>query len=90
MNPSVRTDEKKAVALKYVRDLPAPFIVAKGRAQLADRLLRIAEEHGVSIMQREQLAETLFEFDIGTFIPEELYEIIAQLLAYIYTLRASK
>ena len=80
---------KKAVALKYIHDLPAPFIVAKGQAALAGRLMAIAKEHNISIVQKAELTETLFEFDLGTFIPEELYEIIAQLLAYIYMLQAS-
>ena len=82
--------KKKAVALKYIHDLPAPFIMAKGQDSLAGRLIAIAKEHNISIVQKAELTETLFEFDLGTFIPEELYEIIAQLLAYIFMLQASE
>lgn len=80
---------KKAVAIKYVQDLPAPFLVAKGKAKLADMLIEIAKKHNISVVQRPELTESLYEFDLGTFIPEEIYEIIAQLLAYIFWLRAS-
>ena len=82
----MRTD-KTAVAIKYVRDLPAPFIVAKGKHELAERLLRIAMESGVEIANEPELSEALFEFEIGSFIPEEMYEIIAHILAHIMKVR---
>ena len=81
---------QKAAAIRYVEELPAPFLVAKGKAALAEKLIKIAEQHNISIVRQPELTESLFEFDPGTFIPEELYEIIAQLLAYIYRLQASK
>ena len=77
----------KAVALKYTPGLEAPFLVAKGKGELAAKILRIAEECGVEIVQEASLSESLFECDIGTFIPEEMYEIIAQLLAYVMKVR---
>ncbi|HUX22722.1 MAG TPA: EscU/YscU/HrcU family type III secretion system export apparatus switch protein, partial [Spirochaetia bacterium] len=40
----------KAVAVKYARGLPAPFVVAKGRHELAQRLIEIAESSGVEIV----------------------------------------
>jgi type III secretion system FlhB-like substrate exporter len=82
----VRTD-KTAVAIKYVKDLPAPFIVAKGKDELARRLLRIAMENGVEIANEPELTDALFEFEIGSFIPEEMYEIIAHILAHIMKVR---
>ena len=82
----MRTD-KTAVAIKYVKDLPAPFIVAKGKDELARRLLRIAMENGVEIANEPELTDALFEFEIGSFIPEEMYEIIAHILAHIMKVR---
>ncbi len=79
--------EKTAVAIKYVKDLPAPFIIAKGKHELAERLLRIAVENGVEIANEPELSEALFEFEIGSFIPEEMYEIIAHILAHIMKVR---
>ena len=78
---------KKAVAIKYDDALPAPFVIAKGKHELADRLTQIARENNVEVVKAFELTETLFEFEIGTFIPEEMYEIIAKLLAYVFEVR---
>jgi flagellar biosynthesis protein FlhB len=80
-------DETTAVALRYQEDLPAPFIVAKGKFELARRIRQIAEANGVEIVEEPELAEGLFEFHVGSFIPDEMYEIIAQILAQIIKLR---
>ena len=77
----------KAVAITYNDTLPAPFISAKGRGNLADRMLQIAREHGVEVITASELSEALFEIEAGTFIPEEMYEIIAALLAYVFKVR---
>ncbi len=80
-------NDSTAVALRYIEDLPAPFIVAKGKRELARRLIKIAEDNGVDIVEEPELAEGLFEFDVGSFIPEEMYEIIAQILAQVMKVR---
>ena len=76
-------EKGKAVALKYSEDLPAPFILASGRGYLADRLVEIALNEGIPIEEREELAEVLITLETGSFIPEELYEVIAQLYVTI-------
>ena len=75
---------KKAVALKYSADVPAPFILSRGKRDLAERLLRVAEEHGITIVEDREITDALFQFDPGTCIPEHLYELVAQLLAFVY------
>jgi flagellar biosynthetic protein FlhB len=82
-------DEKTAVAVKYVRELPAPFIIAKGKKQLAARLLEIARNNGVEIVSEPELSKALYEFHVGSFIPEEMYEIIAHILAHVIKVRKS-
>jgi len=77
---------KKAVALRYTIDVPAPFILAKGRRELASRLLQIAEENGITIIDDERLTDALYMFDPGTSIPEYLYELVAELLAYVFAI----
>ena len=77
---------KKAVALKYSADVPAPFILSRGKRELADRLLRLAEEHGITIVEDREVTDALFQFEPGTFIPEHMYELVAQLLAFVYAL----
>lgn len=75
---------EKAVAVKYIRDLPAPFVVAKGKENIARKLVRIAREHDITILQDEKLSERLFELETGEFIPEEVYEVVAEILAFVY------
>jgi flagellar biosynthesis protein FlhB len=80
---------ERSVALKYDRELPAPFIVASGKGELARRIRQIAEEAGVSIVERPELAEALIELGPGDFIPEEFYAIIAELLVFVRGIRTS-
>lgn len=78
----------KAVAVKYSRGLPAPFVVAKGRHELARRLVAIAESTGVEIVDMPALAESLITLETGDWIPEEYFEVIAEVLAFVYRLKA--
>ncbi len=75
---------EKAVAVKYIRDLPAPFVVAKGKENIARKLVQIARDHDITILQDEKLSERLFELETGEFIPEEVYEVVAEILAFVY------
>ncbi|HDQ15345.1 MAG TPA: hypothetical protein ENN41_11090 [Sediminispirochaeta sp.] len=76
-------EDKKAVALKYYGDLPAPFVTAKGKGPTAERMLKLARENGVPVQDSRDLAQLLFAVDLGDFIPEELYELVAQLYAFV-------
>ena len=73
----------KAVALKYTQELPAPFIVAKGKGELARKIKAIADTNGISIVEDQMLAEGLIELELGSFIPEEYYEIIAKIFVFV-------
>jgi type III secretion system FlhB-like substrate exporter len=77
----------KAVAIRYQEGLPAPFIIAKGKENLAESIVRIAEEHGIMVLPEHELAEALFPLEIGSWIPEELFELVAQILAFVYTVQ---
>lgn len=74
---------EKAVAIRYERSLPAPMIVARGRGELARRIREIAAEHGIALVREPEVAEALVTLEVGTFIPEEFYEIIAELLVFV-------
>ena len=78
-----------AVAIKYDKDLyEAPYVVAKGADLLAENIKKIAEENSVPIVENKELARILYDtLEIGDLIPEELYEAIAEILAYVYTLK---
>jgi type III secretion system FlhB-like substrate exporter len=74
---------EKAVAVHYSEELPAPVIVARGKGELARRIRRIAEQHGVYLLVRPELADALVELEVGSLIPEEFYRIIAEILVFV-------
>lgn len=73
----------KAVAIKYSKDLPAPFITAKGHGFIADKLLEIAEKYNIPIIKDDLLSETLYVMKPGEYIPEDVFEIVAEILVFI-------
>jgi flagellar biosynthetic protein FlhB len=81
-----------AVALKYEPQGPAaPVVIAKGLDLVALRIRAIAEEHGIAIVENPPLARTLYRStEIGTEIPADLYRTVAEILAYIYSLRGQR
>jgi flagellar biosynthesis protein len=82
---------KKAVALKYDRGKDeAPKVTAKGRGAVADKILALAREHKIPIEQDSTLMEALYRLDINEEIPEELYQVVAELLAFIYRMNKLK
>ncbi|MBI5374804.1 MAG: EscU/YscU/HrcU family type III secretion system export apparatus switch protein [Candidatus Schekmanbacteria bacterium] len=77
--------QKKAVALNYNPEKSSvPKVSAKGIGVLADRLIKIAIEHKVPIKEDPVLVEILTKLDIGENIPDELFKIVAEILAFIY------
>jgi len=82
---------KKAVAVKYrPPDDNVPRVVAKGRGELAERILRLAREHNVPVRQDADLTELLSTLDINQEIPTELYQVIAEVLAWVYRLNQNE
>ena len=82
---------KKAVALKYERGKDAaPKVTAKGRGAVAEKILALARENRIPIEQDSTLMEALYRLDINEGIPEELYQVVAELLAFIYRMNALK
>jgi flagellar biosynthesis protein len=76
---------KLAVALKYRQDEDvSPLVVASGRGTLAQSLVKKAMDLDIPIHPDGELAELLSEVDVGSNIPEELYEVVAQIMALVY------
>ena len=74
-----------SVALRYSPDKPAPVVVAKGKDLIAFRIREIARENGVPIVPDPPLARSLHaSVEVGQTIPEELFQAVAQLLAFVY------
>lgn len=78
-----------AVALKYDSNLgDAPVVTAKGQDLIAQNIKRIATENNVPIVENKPLAQTLYKtVDIGAFIPADLYEAVAEVLAYVFSVK---
>lgn len=74
-----------AVALQYDGER-APRVTAKGRDELAERIVALAREHGVPLQENEPLAAMLAKVDLGEEIPEALYLAVAQVIAFAYHL----
>jgi flagellar biosynthetic protein FlhB len=78
-----------AVALRYERgSMPAPRVVAKGAGHLAERIVALARQHAVPVVERKPVAQALFKaVKVGQDIPAALYYAVAEVLAYVYRLR---
>lgn len=77
-----------AVAIQYQPGSHAPMVVAKGQDFIAERIKQVAREAGVAIIENKPLARALNEqVDIGEEIPAELFQAVAEILAFIYRLR---
>lgn len=79
--------KKNAVALKYETGDSAPKIVAKGTNRLAELIIKIARENNIVIEENKLLSEVLMQFDAGDYVPEETYEVVAQILAFVFKLK---
>ncbi len=75
-----------AVALHWDGER-APRVTAKGRGEVAARIVALAREHQVPIDQEPGLVEVLAEVDLGEQIPDKLFVAIAQVIAFAYTVR---
>ena len=77
-----------AIALKFERDMSAPIVVAKGADHVAARIRAVATEHDVPIIEQKPLARAMYkDVEIGQQIPVELYQAVAEVLAYVYRLK---
>ncbi len=77
----------KAVALKYDgKTDQAPRVVAKGRGNIAQKIMDVAKEHQVPLCEDKNLVQVLEALDLETEIPAELYRAVAEVLALVYRL----
>jgi len=75
----------QAVAIRYDREVSsAPKVTATGQGEIAKRIIAAAQEAGVDIVQDPDLLEVLGRVPIGEEIPPELFQAVAEILAFIY------
>jgi flagellar biosynthetic protein FlhB len=67
--------------------MEAPIVLAKGKGALAAQIRRVAAENGIPIVEKKPLAQALYRtVKVGQAIPTDLYEGVAEILAYVYRL----
>lgn len=81
---------KRAAALKYEENIVAPIVTASGMGHIADKIIEKAEENDVLIVYNKELMDLLCNVDVGEYIPADLYEAVAHLIAYITDLDSLK
>lgn len=80
-----------AIALSYQQGMSAPLVVAKGQDLVAQRIKEIAREARVPIIENKPLARAIYAaVQIGDVIPQELYQAVAEVLAYVYRLKHAR
>lgn len=88
MNPE--NNNFSAVAISYQEHDNAPRVVAKGRGLIAEEIIARANEHGVFIHQSKELVSLLMKIDLDKNIPPVLYQVVAELLAWLYHIESEK
>jgi flagellar biosynthesis protein len=77
---------RSAVAMRYRAGDAAPRVVAKGRGDIAQTIIERAREAGVYVHESPELVAMLMQVDLDEHIPPQLYQAVAELLAWLYRL----
>ncbi|MFZ5571710.1 MAG: EscU/YscU/HrcU family type III secretion system export apparatus switch protein [Thermodesulfobacteriota bacterium] len=89
MSPKSKT--KKAVALKYQPQKDhAPKVAAKGSGHIAETIIALAQKHGIPVKDDPDLVEVLSKLDLEAEIPPSVYLVVAELLAFAYSINGKK
>ncbi len=80
---------RRAAALRHEPGRgDAPSVVARGEGHVADRILEIARQHDIPVHHDAGLVDVLSRLDLEREIPTELYQVVAELLVFIYRMQA--
>nr|WP_321500133.1 EscU/YscU/HrcU family type III secretion system export apparatus switch protein [uncultured Dethiosulfovibrio sp.] len=86
-----RSDRPMAAAVKYDKEArEAPHIVASGTGKVAERIVEIATQSNVPVVEDAALVSALLALEVGDEIPVELYEAVAKVLTFVYRLDSSR
>lgn len=80
---NIDNKKKTAIALSYDPFDTAPKIIATGKGQIAERITELAKEADIPIHKDKALADTLSRLELGSYIPPELYELVAEILVFV-------
>ena len=86
MKPDTESKKiKSAISLRYdLESAKAPKVTAKGRGEVAERIIALARKHDIPVKEDPDLVKILSHLDIGEEIPPSVYQVVAELLAFIY------
>jgi len=84
-----QSEIKRAVAMAYSSEDGAPRVIAKGSGVNAEAIISLANESGVYVHQSPELVNLLMQIDLDNEIPPELYQAVAEILAWLYALDQS-
>ncbi|WP_017727292.1 EscU/YscU/HrcU family type III secretion system export apparatus switch protein [Halalkalibacterium ligniniphilum] len=88
---SKKNQKKQAIALGYDREKDqAPRMIGKGQGFVAEEIIQKAKEHSIPIQEDPSLVELLGQLEINQTIPSDLYEVVAELFAFIYRIDQNK
>lgn len=77
-----------SVAIRYdAKQMAAPVIIAKGADLVAMKIREIARSHEIPIIENPPVARLLHKLDLGEHIPEDLFKVVAEILAHVYSLK---
>ncbi|HKP98054.1 MAG TPA: flagellar biosynthesis protein FlhB [Fibrobacteria bacterium] len=81
-----------AIAIRYAQGVDAtPVVVAKGKRLIAERIRDVARKHDIPIVEDKPLARSLYDIvEPGEEIPEEFFAAVAEILAYVYSLKGQR
>jgi len=82
----------RAVALQYDASVSsaAPKVLARGKGEVAEKILALARERGIPLYRDPELVEVLGQLDVGAQIQPELYHAVAEVLIFIYKMNQKK
>jgi flagellar biosynthesis protein len=85
MKKNLSKRAKSAVSLRYdALTSTAPKVTAKGKGQIAENIIALAHEHNIPVQQDPDLIEVLSQVDVDQEIPPAVYQVVAELLAFVY------
>jgi len=78
--------QRKAIALKYEGGPTAPRVIAKGEGFVAERIIELAQEAGIPLHDDADLVQLLSVLELDAEIPADLFQAVAEVLAFVYRL----
>lgn len=86
-----KTKVVQAAALKYEKGKGvAPKVVAKGKGEVAQKIISLAKENNLPIRQDEDLVELLSKVELDKEVPENLYKAVAEVFVFVYKMTGAK